>query len=324
MSTSAYKFPDETENGQKPAENAETPELEIEAVVEGDVELDIVDDTPPEDRGRKPMPKEPDDVTDEELAQYTSSVQKRIKDLTHARHDERRAKEAIAREREELERLSQQLIDENKRLKAYAANGEKVYAGTLESAAKVEIEVAKKKYKEAHEAFDADALLAAQEELLAAQMKLRDAQTFKTTSLQEFGNAVENEPTQAARPQIDEKTLKWQQRNPWFGSDDEMTAIAMLAHKKLVQTGVDPRSDEYFERIDARVRKMFPEFFGETEKPDEPAGVKKAATVVAPANRSTGTKKVSLTKTQVAIAKRLGVPLNDYAKQVQALEASNG
>ncbi len=321
MSQSAYKFPDEADNEQK---TADTPELEVEAVVEGDVELDIVDDTPPDDRGRKPMAKEPDEVTDEELAQYTSSVQKRIKDLTHARHDERRAKEAIAREREELERLSQQLIEENKRLKAYAANGEKVYAGTLESAAKMEIEVAKKKYKEAHEAFDADALLEAQEALLAAQMKLRDAQTFKPTSLQEFGTPVENETTQAARPQIDEKTLKWQQRNPWFGSDDEMTAIAMLAHKKLVQTGIDPRSDEYFERIDARVRKVFPEFFGETVKPDEPVEVKKAATVVAPANRSTGAKKVSLTKTQVAIAKRLGVPLNDYAKQVQALEASNG
>lgn len=322
MTQQTYKFPDEQENKENAA--AQQNEQEVEAVVEDDVDLEIVDDTPEDDRKRRPLAKEPEEVSDEELAQYTSSVQKRIKDLTHARHDERRAKETIAREREELERLSQKLIEENKRLKAYAANGEKVYAGTLEAAAKAEIEIAKKKYKEAHEAFDSDALLEAQEELLAAQIKLRDAQSFKPSSLQEPETPVENEPTQVARPQIDEKTLKWQQRNQWFGSDDEMTAIAMLAHKKLVESGVDPRSDEYFERIDARVRKVFPDFFEETKESNEPAGVKKAATVVAPANRSTGAKKVSLTKTQVAIAKRLGVPLNVYAKQLAALETSNG
>ncbi len=322
MNQPAYKFPDEQENKENAAEQQN--EQEFEAVVEGDVELEIVDDTPPEDRNRRPMEKEPEEVTDEELAQYNSSVQKRIKDLTRARHDERRAKEAATREREELERLSQQLVEENKRLKAYAANGERVYAGTLESAAKSEIEIAKKKYKEAHEAFDADALLAAQEELLAAQIKLREAQSFKPTPLQDSQGVVETEPTQPVRPQLDEKTLRWQQRNQWFGPDDEMTAVALAVHKKLVQSGIDPRNDEYFERIDARMRKVFPDFFEGTKESNEPAEVRKAATVVAPANRSTGAKKVSLTKTQVAIAKRLGVPLNDYAKQLAALETSNG
>lgn len=316
MPNDGYKFPDEENK-----DVALQQETEVAEQQEDDVEIEVLDDTPAEDRNRKPMAREPEEVTDEELAQYSAGVQKRIKDLTHARHDERRAKEALAREREELERLSQKLIEENKRLKTYAAQGEKVYASTLESAAKAEIEVAKKKYKDAHESFDADALLEAQEELLQAQIKLREAQNFRPAPLQEQEEVVETQQTQQVRPQLDDKTLRWQQRNQWFGADDEMTAVALAVHKKLVQSGVDPRSDEYFERIDARVRRVFPDFFGETEETEKPAEVKKAATVVAPAKRSTGAKKVALTKTQVAIAKRLGVPLDLYAKQLAAQES---
>lgn len=322
MANEEYKFPDEDENAAK--QQNDEPVVDVGVTEEGDVEIEVADDTPEEDRGRKPLDKV-DEPTDEELTSYSSEVQQRIKHLTRARHDERRAKEAMAREREELERLTQKLLDENKKLKSYAAHGEKAYAGSLEAAATAELEMAKKKYKEAHEAFDADALLEAQEQFLQAQLKLQQAKNFKPSpSLQQTEESVETRITQQQRPQLDEKTLRWQEKNPWFGPDEEMTAVALVAHKKLVQSGVDPRSDEYFGHIDARIRKVFPDYFGEKNEPEKPVEVRKAATVVAPAKRSTGAKKVTLTKTQVAIAKRLNVPLELYAKQLAAQEAANG
>jgi hypothetical protein len=305
-----FKFPDEIEQDQKVEVNAEG----------SDVVIDIVDDAPPEDRNRKPLAHDPEDANDEELAQYSSNVQRRIKELSHARHDERRAKEAALREREELERYASQLVNENNRLKKYVQDGEQVYAGTLKSAAEAELEIAKKKFKDAHESFDADAIIEAQQALTSAQMKLERASSFRPTTLQQEETVVQPQRIEQAPPQVDEKTQRWQARNTWFGPDDEMTAVALVAHKQLVASGVDPRSDEYFAQIDARMRKRFPDRFEGTRSQSEPQQ-RKAANVVAPASRTTGAKKVTLSTSQVAIAKRLGVPLEVYAKQVALQEA---
>jgi hypothetical protein len=323
MDKKEYEFPDEkAEKDAASQQNQAETELE-----EGDVEVDIIDDTPEADRGRKPLAKQPDEPTDEELTQYTAGVQQRIKELTHARHDERRAKEEAVREKQELERAARALAAENKRLQQYVHTGETAYATTLKSAASSEMEMAKKKLKEAHEAFDTDAIVEAQADLNSAQMKLMQAENFKPTPLQEDDSEVEIAANARNAPRPDEKTLNWQAKNQWFGKNDEMTAVAFVAHKKLIDSGVDPRSDKYFESIDSRVRQLFPEAFS-SEKDDAddepPVVVRKAATVVAPAKRSSGAKKVTLTKTQVAIAKRLGVPLDLYAKQVAAQEAQNG
>jgi len=295
-------------------------EEKIDISIEGDVDVEIVDDTPSEDRGRKPLAKEPEDPTDEELSDYSDKVKGRIKELTHARHDERRAKEAVFREKQELENVTRRLVEDNKRLRAYTVSGEKAYAVTLKSAAEAEYEMAKKQYKESHEAFDTDGVIAAQEAMMSARMKLEQAKSFTPPPLQEESADVYIAPTepQVARP--DEQTLKWQQRNQWFGEDDEMTAVALAHHRKLVTSGVDPRSDEYFKRVDTRMRSLFPSFFGD-ERPSV-SEAKRPASVVAPATRSVGARKVTLTTTQVALAKKLGVPLELYAKQI-AQEAQN-
>ena len=115
----AYKFPDELEN-ETP--KSQTEEVEIVASSDDEIEIEVVDDTPERDRGRKPLDREVADPTDDEIESYTQGAQKRIKELTHARHDERRAKEALAREKEELERLAQHMIEENKDRKSTRLN----------------------------------------------------------------------------------------------------------------------------------------------------------------------------------------------------------
>jgi len=311
-----YTFPDEVEN------NKAEPELEIS--VEGDVDLEVVDDTPEKDRGRKALAQDPEDANDEELSQYSTKVQNRIKELSHARHDERRAKETVLREREELERVAHRLVEENKKLKQYVNTGEQAYAGSMKSAAEAEYEMAKRQFKEAHEAFDSDAMIEAQSALTTAQLKIERANNFKPTPLQEENTVVQPQVTEQAPSRPDDKTLRWQARNQWFGEDDEMTAVALVLHKKLVQSGTDPRSDEYFKQIDTRMKSRFPEFFGEprSEDDDKGAETKRSATVVAPASRSNGTRKITLSKTQVAIARKLGVPLELYAKQLAAQESA--
>ena len=315
-----FKFPDEKEdaqNAQNASENKETIDFEIE----GDVDVEVVDDTPERDRGVS-LAQDVEEVTEEELESYGDKVRRRIKEISHLRHDERRAKEAAIRQREELEQLARNLIDENKRLKTYVSTGEQVYAGTLKSAAEAEYEVAKRRFKEAHEAFDADAIIEAQAALTNAQLKMEKANNFKPTPLQEADNAVETQQTVQSQPRPNEKTLRWQARNQWFGADDEMTAVAIVRHKQLLSSGVDPRSDEYFSSIDSHMKMRFPEVFtqgAQDDKAEKEPVFKKSTTVVAPTNRSTGTKKISLSKTQVALAKRLQVPLERYAEYAKRL-----
>lgn len=315
-----FKFPDEKEdaqNAQNASENKETIDFEIE----GDVDVEVVDDTPERDRGVS-LAQDVEEVTEEELESYGDKVRRRIKEISHLRHDERRAKEAAIRQREELEQLARNLIDENKRLKTYVSTGEQVYAGTLKSAAEAEYEVAKRRFKEAHEAFDADAIIEAQAALTNAQLKMEKANNFKPTPLQEADNAVETQQTVQSQPRPNEKTLRWQARNQWFGADDEMTAVAIVRHKQLLSSGVDPRSDEYFSSIDSHMKMRFPEVFtqgAQDDKSEKEPVFKKSTTVVAPTNRSTGTKKISLSKTQVALAKRLHVPLERYAEYAKRL-----
>ena len=320
-----FKFPDELDNDIK----AEDIEISIEA--EGDVEIEIEDDTPVADRNRKPLDKEVEDPSDEEIEQYGDKVQKRIKELAHARHDERRAKEAAIREREEAVRVAQQIIEENKRLKNYVSNGEQTYAGVLKEKAQAELEMARRRYKEAAESYDSDAMLEAQEALQDAKMRLSQAENFRPTPLQDENKEVYSQPIQQQQPRLDDKTLRWQAKNQWFGSDgyEELTAMAIALHTKLVnQNGPEfARTDEYFERIDARLRDKFPEVFGgeEREKPRDTPTKRPPATVVAPGTRSSGGKtKVKLTKTQEAFARKLGLTPQQYAKEVLKLEPLNG
>lgn len=315
---STFKFPDELDDEKN---------VELEISTDNDFEVEIVDDTPEKDRGRKPLDRDVADPTDDEIESYSEGVKKRIKELTHARHDERRAKEALLREKQELERLAQHMASENNRLKQYVNTGTEQYVASVKQIADSEVEKARKALKEAQESFDNEAISAAQEALIDAKMKVEAAKNFKPAPLQVDETDVQTQQTQVPRQELDEKTVRWQAKNQWFGSPgyEEVTSFALGLHQKLVNSGVDPRSDDYFERIDARMKSTFPEVFGKDEdKPRSGDGSKRPTSVVAPATRSTGARKVQLTPTQLALAKKYGLTPQQYAVEVAKLEKSNG
>jgi len=308
-----YKFPDELDDDKSQKVEIIQPE--------DDVEIEIVDDTPIQDRGRRPLDREVEDPTDEEIESYTRGAQDRIKELTHARHDERRAKEALFREKQELERLAQHYVDENNKLKHYVNNGTQQYGAMAQTAAEAEMDKARRVFKAAQESFDTEAILAAQEALFDAKARLQQAQNFRPPPLQveEYDVQPQQQQTQSVQP--DEKTLRWQAKNQWFGSNgfEEVTSFALGLHQKLVNSGVNPRHDEYFEQIDARVKSTFPEMFGgASEKSRRPSSV------VAPATRSTGTRKVQLTPSQAALIKKYNLDPKKYVAEVLKLENQNG
>jgi hypothetical protein len=308
----SYKFPDEKET--------EDNDFEVETE-EGDIELEVVDDTPEQDRGRKPLDREVADPTDEEVAEYSEKVQKRMKELTHARHDERRAKEAATREREEAIRVAQQLLEENKALRQNVNSSQNTAVESMKAQAESTLVMARKKLKEAQENYDTDAIIEAQEELAAARYRFEKLKDYKAAPLQERNEEVYNQTTTPQAPPPDQKAMSWQQQNQWFGKDDEMTSLALAVHKKLVESGVDPRSGEYYERVDARMREVFPSFFGETKK-EQPS--KRSANVVAAVTRSAnGKTKVKLTKTQEALARKFNLTNEQYAREVLKLTSES-
>ncbi len=311
MATEEFKFPDEAEGKNAKAED----KVDFEVEGESEPEIEVIDDTPAEDRGRKPMAEPPKEVTDEELAKYDESVQKRIKHFTKGYHEERRAKEAAEREKDEALRLTQAVLEENKRLKGSVNQNQ---TALLEQAKRVvsnEVETAKRMYKEAYESGDSDKLVEAQEALTIAKIRADKVNNFKPAPLQEEETPVQiaQQPTKAAP--VDEKLLAWQDQNQWFGSNKRMTAYALGLHEDLVSEGIPSGSDEYYRRINADIRERFSDQFGAEESVDaKPQRTK--SNIVAPATRSTAPKKIVLTQTQVNLAKRLGVPLELYARKV--------
>jgi len=321
-----FEFPDEKEekgleiedssaveidlSGKKEADDYKEPEPEVEVEAKEEVEIEVVDDTPKKDRKRKAS-EPPEDVTDEELENYSEKVRKRIQHFSKGYHDERRAKESAERERKELERYAKQLADENKELQNAKTKSQQALLEQSKKQAEKDVNVAKYAYKRAYDAGDSDKVLDAQEKLTDAKLKLNKLKEVDIP-LQEEETPVQSEQ-RAAQP--DEKASNWAQENTWFGSDEEMTAYAMGVHNKIVREGVDPSSDEYYEKINSRMQSTFSDYFGE-EGQTEQETKKRKSNVVAPASRSTSPKKVTLTRTQVAIAKKLGVPLELYAKKV--------
>ena len=318
-----FPDPDKEEDLEIEGSSAETIDTSGKKKVEepsDDFDIEVVDDTPPEDRGRTPS-EPPEDVTEEELEAYSEKVRKRIQHFTKGYHDERRAKEQAMREREELERLAQKLVDENSKLKGTVSKNQAVLIEQAKKQVAVELEQAKRAYKDAYESGNGDALLEAQDKLTSARLRSERVENFKVPALQEENNEVQTQEENTVAPVIvkpDDKAVQWADANPWFGTDDEMTSFALGLHKKLVTNGIDPQSDEYYQSINARMRHVFPENFedAQTQEVDKP---KRNQNVVAPATRSTALRKVKLTQTQIAIAKRLGVPLEQYAKQVADL-----
>lgn len=315
-----FEFPDEVEEKEVPQEAS---------AEESDSDFEVEDDTPEEDRGREPLPENVAKALEEdELTDYSERVRTRMSQLKKVWHDERRAKEATQREREEALKLAQQIIEENKRLKATLSSGEEMYMQAVKEAAEREFDIAKRDYREAYDAGDTERVVEAQQRLTNAQLKLQQATGYKPVytqqkALQEESDNVYTQTQRPQAPQPDRKAVAWQERNSWFGTDEEMTSLALGLHEKLVKSGVDPRSDDYYNRIDDTMRKRFPEYFGVTQEQAKPTPRAKAATVVAPATRSTAPKKIVLTKTQVNLAKKLGITPEQYARELMK-ETRNG
>jgi len=303
-----FEFPDEKEVNPRKGGNVVEPESNAP-------EIEVVDDTPEDDRGRKPMEEPPRDVTDEELSKYDESVQKRIKHFTKGYHEERRAKESAEREKDEALRLAQAVLAENKKLKGSVNQNQ---TALLEQAKKVisgEVEAAKRMYREAYEAGDTDKLVEAQEALTHAKIRADKVNNFRPAPLQveETPVQITQQPTKAAP--VDDKLLAWQDQNQWFGSNKRMTAYALGLHEELVSEGIPSGSDEYYRRINTDIRERFSDQFGADESVDAKPQRTKSNNVT-PATRSTAPRKIVLTQTQVNLAKRLGVPLELYARKV--------
>ena len=325
-----FKFPHEVEEEAKGKPQAEAED-------DGGFDVEIEDDTPRKDRGRKPDDTPPEDPTEDELSSYDEKVQSRLKKFTRGYHDERRAKEEALREREAAEKLAKQLWEQNRKLQEQVSLGSKAYIEQSKSSAEMEFENAKKRYKEAYESGDSDAVVDAQAEVARATLNLDKVQNMRPLQVDEKEVQIQQRST--SQPNVTPKDQSWMQKNTWFGTDSEMTASALGLHQKLAKEhGAGyVGSDEYYKRVDATMRRRFPEYFDEdaqsyeddapSKKASEPAyedepprRATKPATVVAPASRSTPPNRIRLKASEAAIARRLGVPLEEYAKQVAQLK----
>jgi hypothetical protein len=300
-----YTFPDEQDDFVKDSSESE---------------IEIEDDTPEEDRGRRPMKEPVEEVTDEELSSYDEKVQARIKKFTRGYHDERRAKEEAVRERHAAESYAKQIIDENKQLQQQLSQGSEVYIEQAKKVAEKDLEEAKRSYKQAFEDGDTDGVVAAQEQITRAVGRLD-----RTTQLRPLQVQEKELQTRQASPPVDQRAEQWRSDNEWFGKNRSMTAFALGLHSELVEDkGVDPTSGKYYQVIDRTMREKFPEHFGSDEEPayeeEPPRRATKPSTVVAPASRSTPPNRIRLKASEAAIARRLGVPLEEYAKQVAQLK----
>jgi hypothetical protein len=325
---------------QKFEDTYEFPDEKAEKAAEEKFEVEIEDDTPEEDRGRRPMKEPVEEVTDEELATYDEKVQKRIKKFTRGYHDERRAKEQAFREREAAEEFAKQVFTENKRLQQQLSTGSEAYIEQSKSAAQIELDAAKEKYKKAYEAADPDTIVAAQEAIARATLKIDRAESMRPIRNEE---REYQPPAREAEepPRMSPRTKKWVDRNnDWWGIDDEMTMAAMGIDRKLQKEyGADyVGTEEYFKTIDKTMRKRFPEHFEsdqsyeeddpppkkrasepEEEYEDTPRRATRITSPVAPATRSTPPNRIRLKASEAATARRLGVPIEEYARQVALL-----
>ena len=308
-------FEFEFETDEAPASEADDkPEIEVE------------DDTPAQDRGREPMPKEiVDELEADELEEYSEKVKLRLKQMKKVWHDERREKERAFREQQEAITAAQRLFEENRRLKSTLSEGENHLLTSYKQQAEYELKEAERAYRDAYEAADTDRVVESQRKLTDATLKMQQLNNYRPT-LQAPETEVQIPQEQANIPQPDQRTMAWQERNRWYGSDPEMTASALGLHPKLVNergpTVVG--SDESWATVDKTIRRRFPDYFGDDEVANgdsrpvtrEP----KAASVVAPASRSRSPKKIRLSTTQLAVAKKFGLTPEQYAREVMKME----
>ena len=290
-------------------------EPEPEPEPEPELEIEVINDVPEKDRGRTAS-EPPEDITKEELKNYSEGVQNRIRHFSKGYHDERRAKESAERERDELQRAVQGVLAEKNALQdTVNKNQQALYTQAKHSVAG-ELSQAKEAFKVAHDSGDSEAFLDAQERFTNAKLKAE--------RLEGFGEPKEVEvpsPTEELvnRPPTDTKAEEWKDENTWFGNASHRpeTAFALGLHQQLTEVeNIPVSSEEYYEKINSRMQNTFPELFKELDGQEVQTPKPRLDNVVAPATRSTATRKVKLTATQIALSKKLGITPADYAKQV--------
>ena len=318
MANDDFKFPDEME----------TPE--VEAPAEEKIEIEIVDDRPEEDqKNAQPLPEEiVQDIENDDLEQYSKEAKQRLLQMKKLINDERREKEQAVREQQEAIRVAQSLVEETKKLRGRLTEGEKVYVSNAKEGAERQLELARIAYKEAYDSGDSDKVVDAQEKLTEAKFKVHEVASYRPQYDESALQTAENEvkiPEQSQQPQrLDSKTQSWLDKNSWYGVDDDMSFLAMGIHRRLERDGVTTGSDQYWNAIDTEMKKRFPEKFAGDNNSETKDSVKKPSTVVAPATRSTSPKKIRLTQTQLALAKKFKLSPEQYALELTKLESQNG
>ena len=318
-------------NMEQVAEN----EIEVQTESETpEVEVQVVDDTPEEDKGRprRPEGKEPEIPSDDEIAQYSEGVQKRIKKLRYEFHEERRAKEEASRQLNEATSLAKRLLEEKKRMEEALRKGEEILIENAKSKVESELELARKKFKEAYDSGDAEAIAASQEKIAELSVHKVSAANYRPVyrSEDEERQYQQQQPAYepVVRPPSDPKAVDWAKKNTWFGRDQLMTDYAKHIHDRIVVFDrIDPRTDHYWQTLDGEMRKRFPEMFDDPveDSRSERQGRQTTSNVVVPATRSTAAKprtQIKLTATEVALAKRLGLTVEQYA--AEKMRSTNG
>jgi cell division protein FtsB len=289
-------------------EQLDTEDTGVEIELDAEVESE---------ESSKPQRAEAQTASDgDELESYSQKVQGRIKKLTEKYRKEER-------DREEAVTMAQRLLDENTKLESQVKNLDKGYVNSEESRIKGQVAAVKQQYREAYDSGDSDAMFAAQEQLsqmTLMQERVRAAKHRLTVEEQEPAPQQIQQPAAAPQPKAakpDPRAQEWADKNEWFGSDEVMTYASFGIHRKLVEEeGFDPASDEYYSEVDKRMRSEFPNKF----QPAKKSGGAQVAPAGASATRSTaksGRRSVKLSPSQIAMAKRLNVPLEEYAKYVK-------
>jgi hypothetical protein len=254
---------------------------------------------------------------EDDLSDYSANVQKRIKNLTQKYRE-------AERQQEEATRVAQQLLQENQHLKGRMQKLDSGYLNEYGTRIETQIAAARRAYKEAYESGDTDAMIEAQETLARVTTekdrydlaKRRAAQQQPAPQQQQQRQYQQPQYQQPQQPKPDPRAQTWAEKNEWFGQDEVMTYAAFGIHRKLVEEeGFDPQSDEYYNEIDRRMRSEFPNKFA-GQKSSKKTQVASAGSS---ASRTTkqGRRSVKLSPSQIAIAKKLNVPLEEYAKYVK-------
>jgi hypothetical protein len=289
--------------------------------------VEVVDDTPEDDRDKHRAPEHTDndddlkDADDDGVTAYSRKIQARISRATAKAQAERRAKEAAARERDEATSFARRLTEENTRLRQIAENAERVALEQAKQRTQAQVAKVQRDVREALESGDPERIVEAQTAL--HRTVAEDDRLAQYRSPPQPTEKERREPPPQQRqveiPKPDNRAEQWAANNPWFGPDEEMTGTAYGVHEKLVKSGVNPSSDEYYRRIDEVMRRRYPEAFkSEDREADERTpNAPRSASVVAPATRSVRTPRtVQLTASQVSLARRLGLTPEQYAAEV--------